>query len=511
MSNKSQERVKAILYTRVSSKEQEKDGFSIPAQLQLLKGYAQLKGFQVSQEFIDVETAKAAGRTQFREMAKFFQANPEFKILLVEKTDRLYRNFRDYVDLEELGLEIHLVKEGEILGKDAKSHTKLIHGIKVVLAKNYIDNLSEEVKKGMRQKVEQGGFPGKVPVGYVNNKETHAVELDPEKAPIIRQLFQKYATGNYTLAELRSECLQMGFSTRRSQQRISRSKIESILKNPFYTGMFMWNGNLYQGTHTPIVSDGLFGKVQTAFQRHNIPKRRNGKSFAFSGLVSCGRCGCAITAEMKKGRYIYYHCTNFKGKCGEGYIREEKLQDLLGELVKAIQIDRTKVDWIKDALRESHAEERAFHEHAIGTLRAQFDRLQTRIDQIYVDKLDGTVSEEFWRNKTTEWKHEQDQIGERLEAHKTANRAYYEDGIKILELANRAYSLYIQQSPHEQRRLLNVLLSNCTLTNGTLCPTYKIPFDLLAKRVKNEDWLGDQESNLGSKIQNPFQRNKDSE
>ena len=143
--------LEAVVYARVSSKEQEKEGFSIPAQLQLLQGYAQSKSFQISQEFIDVETAKAAGRTQFREMVTFFQANPEVKILLVEKTDRLYRNFRDYVYLEELDLEIHLVKEGEILGKDAKSHTKLIHGIKVVLAKNYIDNLSEEVKKGMRQ------------------------------------------------------------------------------------------------------------------------------------------------------------------------------------------------------------------------------------------------------------------------------------------------------------------------------------------------------------------------
>jgi len=82
------------------------------------------------------------------------------------------------------------------------------------------------------------------------------------------------------------------------------------------------------------------------------------------------------------------------------------------------------------------------------------------------------------------------QIGDRLEAHKTTNRAYYEDGIKILELANRAYSLYVQQSPHEQHRLLNVLLWNCNLTNGTLCSTYKKPFDLLAQRVKNEEWLG---------------------
>ena len=188
--NQTTERPLAILYARVSSKEQEREGFSIPAQRQLLIEYAQRHGLSVVQEFIDVETAKAAGRTQFREMVKFFQNNTDIKILLVEKTDRLYRNFRDYVTLEDLSLEIHLVKEGEVLSKDSRSHVKFIHGIKVLMAKNYVDNLSEEVKKGMRQKVEQGGFPGKVPIGYLNNKETHEVEVDLEKAPFIKKLFE---------------------------------------------------------------------------------------------------------------------------------------------------------------------------------------------------------------------------------------------------------------------------------------------------------------------------------
>lgn len=108
------------------SKEQEKEGFSIPAQLKLLNEYAQANGFLVVREFVDVETAKAAGRTNCREMVKFLEANPHVKTLLVEKTDRLYRNFRDYVTLEDLDLEIHLVKEGEILSKDARSHVKFI-------------------------------------------------------------------------------------------------------------------------------------------------------------------------------------------------------------------------------------------------------------------------------------------------------------------------------------------------------------------------------------------------
>jgi hypothetical protein len=153
-------------------------------------------------------------------------------------------------------------------------------------------------------------------------------------------------------------------------------------------------------------------------------------------------------------------------------------------------------EWIKEALRASHKEERVFHEQTIRSLRLQYDRLQSRIDQAYTDKLDGTISEDFWKNKTTEWRQEQEKIRQRLESHENANQAYFEEGIKILELANRAYSLYIQQPPQEQRRLLNVLLSNCTLTNGTLCPTYKKPFDLLVQRVKNEEWRAVQDPNL---------------
>ena len=155
----------AILYARVSSKEQEREGFSIPAQRQLLNDYAQRHGFRVVQEFIDVETAKAAGRTQFQEMVRFLQSHRAIKTLLVEKTDRLYRNFRGLRDpWKILDLEIHLVKEGEVLSKDSRSHVKVYprhqsaHGEKL-----RIDNLSEEVKKGMRQKIEQGGLPGKGP------------------------------------------------------------------------------------------------------------------------------------------------------------------------------------------------------------------------------------------------------------------------------------------------------------------------------------------------------------
>lgn len=147
---------KVVIYARVSSREQEKEGFSIPAQLKLLREYARKNGFEIVQEYSDAETAKKAGRTNYNVMLDYLKANPDTKTVLVEKTDRLYRNFKDYVTLEDYDLEVHLVKEGSIISKNSKSHDKFIHGIKVLMAKNYIDNLSEEISKGLHEGLEQG-------------------------------------------------------------------------------------------------------------------------------------------------------------------------------------------------------------------------------------------------------------------------------------------------------------------------------------------------------------------
>src|SRR6266481_2415046 len=123
-------RKQAVIYARVSSKEQEKEGFSIPAQLKLLKEYAAAQGFAIAQEHVDVETAKQTGRTAFSEMVAYFRRHPTVRVLLVEKTDRLYRNLKDWVTVDELDVEIHFVKDGAIVSHDSKSSEKFVHGIK---------------------------------------------------------------------------------------------------------------------------------------------------------------------------------------------------------------------------------------------------------------------------------------------------------------------------------------------------------------------------------------------
>src|SRR5262249_9727378 len=184
---------RAVIYARVSSKEQEKEGFSIPAQLKLLNEYAAANAFAVVQEYVDVETAKQTGRAAFGEMIAYLKAHPSVRVMLVEKTDRLYRNLKDWVTVDELDVELHFPKEGVVLSRESRSSEKFMHGIKVLMAKNYIDNLSEEARKGMKEKAEQGIWPTVAPLGYRNVAGADGkkiIEPDPESALIISRLFE---------------------------------------------------------------------------------------------------------------------------------------------------------------------------------------------------------------------------------------------------------------------------------------------------------------------------------
>jgi DNA invertase Pin-like site-specific DNA recombinase len=301
----------AVIYARVSSKDQEKEGYSIPAQLELLRAYAGTKGLTVTQEFIDVETAKGAGRTNFGRMVAFLKKHTNCCMILVEKTDRLYRNFRDYVTIDDLGAEIHLVKENVVLSPESRSSEKFMHGIKVLMAKNYIDNLSEESRKGMLEKARQGMWPSYAPLGYRNVSGLDGkrwIEPDPDLAPIILQMYEMYAIGTHSLKEVAKVGHQNGLAYRKSRDKVPTSTVHKILRNRIYTGDFDFEGVRYRGKYTPIVSLDLWEKVQAILDGRATSKIRT-KKFAFSGLLKCGHCGCAIVGELKKGRYVYYRCT----------------------------------------------------------------------------------------------------------------------------------------------------------------------------------------------------------
>src|SRR5215831_8572788 len=314
-------REQAVIYARVSSKEQEKEGFSIPAQMKLLKDYAAAQGFAVTQEYVDVETAKQIGRAAFGEMVAYLKTHPAVRTMLVEKTDRLYRNLKDWVTVDELEVEIHFPKEGVVLSQDSRSSEKFMHGIKVLMAKNYIDNLSEEARKGMQEKAEQGIWPTVAPLGYRNVAGADGkkiIEPDPESASIISRLFEWYATGTLSLKEAAQKARAAGLVYRKSGTSVPVSTVHATLRNRLYMGEFEWSGRIYYGKHQPLVTRELWERVQGVLDgRHAKKHRRVKHNFALSGLIACGHCGCSIVGEIKKQRYVYYHCTGYKGRCAE--------------------------------------------------------------------------------------------------------------------------------------------------------------------------------------------------
>ncbi len=214
-----------------------------------------------------------------------FCSEHNIKNILVEKTDRIYRNFKDYVILEDYDLNLHLVKEGQIISKDSSSHEKFIHGIKVLMAKNYIDNLSEEIRKGLDEKVSQGYYPSKAPVGYKNTRVNGRalIQIDEEKAPFIKRLFELYASG-LSASQVRKILYEEGLY--HNTKPYAKTRLIQILHDCFYIGKFLYKGVVYDGVHEPIISVELYNKVQKMFNQSKA--RTHDVEFPYTGIIKCG-------------------------------------------------------------------------------------------------------------------------------------------------------------------------------------------------------------------------------
>ena len=434
---------------------------------------------------------------------------------------RLYRNLKDWVTVDELDVEMHFAKEGVVLSRESRSSEKFMHGIKVLMAKNYIDNLSEEARKGMQEKAEQGIWPTKTPLGYRNVTGPDGKKIivfDPEVAPMVAKLFEWYATGQYSVREATVKARDLGLAYRKSCAKIPTSSVNAMLRNRLYSGQFEWNGKLYQGSHEAIVSIELWEHVQGVMDGRLAKKyRRMTHDFAFSGLMACHACGCAVVGEIKKQRYVYYHCTGYADKCQGNpascrrkYVREEVLEKQFTELLGRLHFDDEVLEWVRDALHASHADQRREHEDAIRLLQAEHKRLGDRISAMYVDKLDGKIGGDFYDKFAGEWREEQFRLQRQIDLHGAAEQSYMDEGVQILELASNAQKLFENQEPRQKRRLLNFLLSNCSWEDGEVVATFRQPFDLLAETTaiaatrkatataisaKTEIWLPGPDSN----------------
>jgi site-specific DNA recombinase len=487
----------AVLYARVSSKEQEL-GYSIAAQQDLLRRYGIQLGMLIEQEFVDVETAKTTGRPGFAAMVAYLKEHPSCRVVLVEKTDRLYRNFKDYLTIDELGGEIHLVKENVILSQASRSHEKFMHGIKVLMAKNYIDNLSEEVRKGLRTKASQGLFPSFAPLGYLNTTNSagkRVIVPDPVLGPIVTSLFSWFATGEYSIKALAQKAYAEGFRFRKSKGKIPVTTLHKVLRKRIYTGEFEYGGNLFQGSHEPLVSGSVWERCQEILDgRHENRHRKVKHDFAFSGLIRCGHCGCSMVGERKKGRYVYYHCTGYRGKCPEKYTREEVLTHSFAERLRELVIAPEMITWLDAELVTSDVREQAARENSERRLQADLDRLQTRLDILYDDRLDGRIEAAKYDQKAIEIREDQQRIRSKMSQCRGALPPARE-AVDLMALFSKGADLFEAQSACEQRQLLRVVLGDAVWQGGELRLSFRSPFEELrlsnSASITNNRHLGE--------------------
>ncbi|MBU1164487.1 recombinase family protein [Patescibacteria group bacterium] len=199
-------------------------------------------------------------------------------------------------------------------------------------SKYFIDSLSENVKRGFRQKIRRGEYPAMAPIGgYLNDLRTHTLILDPHRHKLVRKIFELYSQDKYSIKDLQKVGL-----TNRKGKLLNANRIQDVLKRPIYYGVFLYNGEMHQGIHKPIISKQLFDKVQAVMQRRGKKRKNQNHNFSFTGFIKC-ICGCAITAERQKG-HVYYRCTKKKGFCTQRYVREEKLVLQFKETLKQYSI-----------------------------------------------------------------------------------------------------------------------------------------------------------------------------
>jgi DNA invertase Pin-like site-specific DNA recombinase len=356
-----QDKVKYVLYARKSSESDEKQALSIDSQVKEMLQIAERENLEIVDIRRESHSAKDSGqRPVFSEILKDIRSG-RYNGILTWAPDRLSRNAGDLGSLVDM-MDQKLLREIRTFGQHFTNspNEKFLLMILCSQAKLENDNKSVNVKRGLRMRCEMGLWPSVAPTGYLNEKRIDRkgyVLIDPERAPIVKQMFEKMAyekwSGRKIYHWLRFD---MNFKSRTSNKPLTLSNVYRLLQLPFYYGVFEYpvgGGNWYTGKHQPIITRELFEATQEQLKRDKIV-RGESKDFAFTKLMVCGLCGSGITAEEKFKRlkdstiskYIYYGCTRSKDlNCKNGYIREEELIRQLIDLTSSLNIDELNIKY----------------------------------------------------------------------------------------------------------------------------------------------------------------------
>jgi len=494
--------MKALILARVSTEEQKEAGNSLPAQIERLNGYCRSKGFTVAKVFSLDESAYKTKRDDFDRALDYLKSTKEKIVVCFDKVDRFSRNVFDkrvsslYDLAMEDKIELHFTSDNLIITPDISATEKFHFGINLGLAKYYSDAISDNVKRAFENKIKNGEWFCKAPIGYINTEDKNGnkdIIPNPAKAHFVVKIFEMYATGNSSMRIIGDEMEKLGLkSDSKNPQSVSVSRIERILINPFYHGMMKIKGKLYPHKYQPLIPKELFDKVQQVRAGyHKKPFKYASKPFTLRGMIKCADCGCTITPEIHKERHIYYSCTNYKRiHDKKNYVREKDLLTPIYEVLKNIQLSNGKINEITEDLKKTNEAKNQFHKQSLAVLRNEYDKIEKRISNMADDRFDGSITRDMFDKKLKEYKEKQAELEEEMARYTQADENFYLTANMVLSLAKRAYEIFESSEVAEKRQLLNFLLQNLQLKGRKLTFNLKTPFDTVLLANKCSEWGG---------------------
>jgi DNA invertase Pin-like site-specific DNA recombinase len=479
---------KCVLFCRVSSREQEETGYSLPAQEKFLREYAMKNGFIVIKAFAVSESASGrVSRKIFNEMIRYVNRK-RISILIVETTDRLTRNFADVpmIDNWVLGNEnhqIHLAKEGCVLEKNSRSHEWFMWRVKVATAEYYIRLLSENVRKGQKEKIAQGWLPTAPPLGYKTmgetGRKTHVI--DEERGTLVRNMFELYSTGLYSIKALNEKMHQDGLRTR-AGKRLSTSHTHRLLSDPFFMGKMRWKGRIYDGSQEPLVSRTLFERVQKILTRKSTPYYRR-HNYLFSRAFRCSHCGRSICWEKQKNN-VYGHC-RFDPCPQKKWYKEPEIEAQLLDIFEQLKVKKKRVMvWVRKALKNSHQGQIAYRESSVSEFQKQHDRIQKRLDKLYDDRLDEVIDRQTYDRRFQQYTAEKERIEDRLKNYSQADTQYAELGMYLYDIFQNGREIYQHVNAYKKRIFLSLAFDKLLIDDGKIVYKFTKPVESLASAVK---------------------------
>src|SRR3989339_1106078 len=480
-----QTKTKCVLYARKSTEEDDQQIMSIEAQLFELREYAQRERIEIVKVFTEAKSAKKPGRDEFAKMIEYIEKSREPLGILAWHPDRLARNSVDG------GKIIYLIDINRIASLrfpqfwfEPTPQGKFMLQVAFGQSKYFSDNLVENVKRGIRQKIRRGEWLTLAPFGYVNNLKTKNIEPDKVKSRIIKRAFEEYATGTYTLKSLADFLADHGVVQKKGTP-LAKVSVVKMLTNRAYLGFIKHRGEWHNGNFEPILSPTLFEAVQKVLTSRKKPRKSKvALPFAFTGFARCGECGCAITAQYATNRfgtrYTYYRCTKKHGNCAQPYTQEPALAAQLQSLLQTVSLHLEEIEKMEKQIDEWEKESISSRGNVAQNLKTKLSETKERLDKLVSIYLDGDIERDTYLERKDALMRQKAKLEESLTDFGQQRKNWIEPLRSFISSLREAALLEKAQNYLEWKRFFQRIGSNPSLKGKTLFINWNELWDFVA-------------------------------